>query len=735
MDHKKLEALLHDMSLKEKIGQVFQISGQLLVEDAAAMGPMQEMGVTKEDLALAGTVLGVTGAERIQNIQKEYMEQHPHHIPLIFMLDVINGYRTVYPIPLAQGASFQPELSKECARMAAREAAAAGLHVTFSPMTDLVRDARWGRVMESTGEDVYLNGLFAKAMTEGYQGDGLAGAETLGACVKHFAGYGAPDGGRDYNTVQLTERTFREYYLPAYQAAVDAKVALVMTSFNTVNDIPATVNKTLMRDILRKEMGFDGVLISDFGAIGETIAHGLSSDRADAARRALEAGVDIDMMSGAYPEKLEQLIREGQVKEELLDEAVMRILELKNKLGLFENPYKGADAEKEEQVILCPENRALARKAAEQSFVLLKNDGDFLPLKKEEKIAFVGPYVNRKQLLGGWSFLGDAADTVTVEEAAREMASDWSITFAQGCQVLDPETRLVGFGNDQETCGSPDDQQALWEEACDAAREADKVVLFLGEHFLQTGEATSRGVLELPQVQQKLLKEISSINPQVAVVLFNGRPLDLRLVNEHSQAILEAWMPGTEGGPALVRVLTGGSEPVGRLPMSFPYCVGQVPVHYDEFPTGRPYHEPDQNRFLSKYLDIPNRPLYPFGYGLGYTAFEVSEVRLDKQEMTADETLTASVTVQNVGHRTGTDVIQLYLHDVSASVVRPVKQLKGYQRVTLEPGQETQVSFEISEEMLRFYTANGTWASEPGVFEVMIGESSAVEQKAEFLLR
>lgn len=735
MEHTKLEALLHDMSLKEKIGQVFQISGQLLVEDAAAMGPMQEMGVTKEDLALAGTVLGVTGAERIQNIQKEYMEQHPHHIPLIFMLDVINGYRTVYPIPLAQGASFQPELSKECARMAAREAAAAGLHVTFSPMTDLVRDARWGRVMESTGEDVYLNGLFAKAMTEGYQGDGLAGAETLGACVKHFAGYGAPDGGRDYNTVQLTERTFREYYLPAYQAAVDAKVALVMTSFNTVNDIPATVNKTLMRDILRKEMGFDGVLISDFGAIGETIAHGLSSDRADAARRALEAGVDIDMMSGAYPEKLEQLIREGQVKEELLDEAVMRILELKNKLGLFENPYKGADAEKEEQVILCPENRALARKAAEQSFVLLKNDGDFLPLKKEEKIAFIGPYVNRKQLLGGWSFLGDAADTVTVEEAAREMASDWSITFAQGCQVLDPETRLVGFGNDQETCGSPDDQQALWEEACDAAREADKVVLFLGEHFLQTGEAASRGVLELPQVQQKLLKEISAINPQVAVVLFNGRPLDLRLVNEHSQAILEAWMPGTEGGPALVQVLTGRSEPVGRLPMSFPYCVGQVPVHYDEFPTGRPYHEPDQNRFLSKYLDIPNRPLYPFGYGLGYTAFAVSKVRLDKQEMTADETITASVIVQNVGHRTGTDVIQLYLHDVSASVVRPVKQLKGYQRVTLEPGQETQVSFEISEEMLRFYTADGTWASEPGVFEVMIGESSAVEQKAEFLLR
>lgn len=734
MNHTELEALLQDMSLREKIGQVFQISGQLLAEDSAAMGPMQEMGVTQEDLSLAGTVLGICGAEKICKIQKEYMERHPHHIPLIFMLDVINGYRTVYPIPLAQGASFLPELSGKCAQMAAREAAAAGLHVTFSPMTDLVRDARWGRVMESTGEDVYLNSQFAKAMTEGYQGNDLAGEETLGACVKHFAGYGAPEAGRDYNTVQLTERTFREYYLPAYQAAVDAGVALVMTSFNTVNDIPATVNKQLMRGILRDEMGFDGVLISDFGAIGETIAHGLSSDRADAAKRALEAGVDIDMMSGVYPEQLEQLIRGGKVREELLDEAVMRILELKNRLGLFENPFKGADPEKEHAVILCEEHRALAREAAERSFVLLKNENDFLPLKKEEKIALIGPYVSRKQLLGGWSFLGDSGDTVTVEEAARALMPEWNVTFAKGCTVLDPGTKLVGFGEYREEAYTEEEQSRLWREACDAAREADKVVLFLGEHFLQTGEATSRGILELPQIQQKLLREITAVNPNTAVVLFTGRPLDLRLVREHAKAVLEAWMPGTEGGTALIRTLTGACEPTGRLPMSFPYCVGQVPVHYDEFPTGRPYHAPDENRFLSKYLDIPNQPLYPFGYGVGYTTFSVSPVCLDREEMTRDGCITAKVTVRNTGDRTGTDVIQLYLHDVAASVVRPVKQLKGWQRITLEPGEEAEAVFRIREDMLRFYTADGIWDSEPGVFEVIIGESSASENKKSFLL-
>lgn len=339
-------------------------------------------------------------------------------------------------------------------------------------------------------------------------------------------------------------------------------------------------------------------------------------------------------------------------------------------------------------------------------------------------------------MLGGWSFLGDPADTVTVKEAAETLAAGWNFTFAKGCPVLDPETRLVGFGKDSQESYTEQEREVMWKEACEAARQADKVVLLLGEHYLQTGEATSRGVLELPEVQQKLLKEITSINPKTAVVLFNGRPLDLRLVRDNACAILEAWMPGTEGGPALIRTLTGACEPTGRLPMSFPYCVGQVPVHYDEFPTGRPYSgAEDTNRFLSKYLDIPNKPLYPFGYGLGYTTFSVSEVRLDREEMTREGTITASVTVKNTCSRTGTDVIQLYLHDVAASVVRPVKQLKGYQRVTLEPGEEKEVSFEIREEMLRFYTADGSWDSEPGSFEVMIGESSETENKKVFVLK
>ena len=735
MEHKKLEELLDSMGTKEKIGQLFQVSGQLLAEDSVAMGPAQELGITKEDIELAGSVLGITGSEKIRKIQEAYMKKHPHHIPLMFMLDVINGYRTVYPIPLAQGASFDPELSKECAKMAAKEAAVSGLHVTFSPMTDLVRDARWGRVMESTGEDVWLNSRFAEAMVQGYQGEDLKDKYTLGACVKHFAGYGAPDGGRDYNTVQLTERTFREYYLPSYQAAVNAGAALVMTSFNTVNDIPATINKELMRKILRDEMGFEGVLISDYGAIGETICHGVAEDRSDAARLAMEAGVDIDMMSGVYPENLEELINTGKVDRKLLDEAVMRILELKNKLGLFENPFKGADEAEEEKYILCGDNRKLALEAAEKSFVLLKNEEKFLPVKRQEKIAMIGPYVDREELLGGWSFLGDPKDTITVKEAAQKLGKDWNFIFAKGCTLLDEDTKLEGFGQYREEKLTREEQKALWDEACKAAETADKVILFLGEHYLQTGEATSRGNLDIPAIQKRLLKEIVSINPNTAVVLFNGRPLDIREICESSKAVLEAWMPGTEGGMALMNILSGTHEPTGRLPMSFPYCVGQVPIHYDSFPTGRFYDEKQkENRFLSKYLDIPNKPLFPFGWGLGYTDYSISDVRLDKKELSEREKIVAEVTVKNIGDRTGTEILQLYIHDVAASVVRPVKQLKGYKRITLQPGEEAVVKFEIKEEMLRFYMENGEWGSEPGKFEVMIGRDSSTENKKMFTL-
>lgn len=735
MKEEKLWELLREMDLKEKIGQLSQITGNFFLEGAALItGPMQQLHINEEDVKLSGSVLGMIGADVLIQLQKDYMEKHPHHIPLLFMTDIINGYKTIYPIPLAQGASFMPELTRRCAAMAAKEAAAAGLHVTFSPMVDLVRDARWGRVMESTGEDVWLNSLFAKAMVEGYQGEEIRSEDKLAACVKHFAGYGAPDGGRDYNTVQLTERTFREYYLPAYKAALDAGSKMVMASFNTVNDIPATINKPLLRDILRKEMGFEGALISDYGAMEETIYHGLCADREEAARLSIEAGMDIDMMTGIYAENLEELVAKGQVDEKLIDEAVMRVLRLKNELGLFEHPYKGADSRREKEIIFCPEHRELAREAAERSFVLLKNEKEFFPIKKEEKVAFIGPYVDRKYLLGAWSPMGNAEDTVTVKEAAEEMLKEWNITFSQGCPIM-KNVVMTGFEEFHEKEYSEKEELELLKAAKTAAQKADKVILFLGEHYLQTGEAASRGNLEIPDIQQNLLAEMEKVNPNIGIVLFNGRPLVLSGIEKMSEAILDVWFPGSEGGTAIVRTLIGACEPAGRLPMSFPYCVGQVPVHYDEFKTGRHYSkEKEKERYVSRYLDIPNAPLYPFGWGVGYTEFTISDIQLSKDKMRKTEKIYASVIVENIGKQKGTEVIQMYLQDVAASVVRPVKQLKGFQRITLDAGERTEVVFEISEDMLQFFTADASRKSEPGEFILYIGKNSAIENQTRFWL-
>ncbi|MDD3277682.1 MAG: beta-glucosidase BglX [Lachnospiraceae bacterium] len=734
MKEQELQQLFDSMSLKEKAGQLFQLAGGMLADDTAMMGPMQDMGIEKEDIQLAGTVLGSMGAEKIREIQDAYMENHPHHIPLIFMLDIINGYKTIYPIPLAQGAAFSPKLTEACAAMAAREGAAAGLHVTFSPMVDLVRDPRWGRVMESTGEDVYLNGCMAEAMVKGYQGADLKGAETLAACVKHFAGYGGAEAGRDYNTVEVSERSFRDFYLPAYQKAIDAGSALVMTSFNTINGIPATVNRWLMRSVLREEMKFDGVLISDFGAIGETVCHGVAENRSDAARKGIEAGCDIDMMSGTYPENLEQLIEDGRLDIKLVEESAWRVLQLKNRLGLFENPYKGADQGKEREVCLCREHQELARKMAQESFVLLKNEEELLPLKKERKTAFIGPYVENKYMLGGWSFTGDPQDARTIREACGELKG-YDITFHKGCPVLSSDVKLEGFGNYTQETVPAKQQEEMLSQAIEAAKAADEVVLFLGEHFLQSGEATSHGEIMIPRVQQELLDRIYEVNPEIAVVLFNGRPLDLRLVQKKAKAILEVWMPGTMGGAAIVDTLTGKAVPGGKVPMSFPYSVGQIPVHYDELPTGRT-HLPgkDKDRFVSKYLDIPNKPSYPFGYGLSYTRFEISPVQLSGKTLHAGEHIEAEVVVKNIGDRAGTETVQLYLHDVSASVSRPVKQLKGFQKIVLEPQQETVVRFSITESMLTFLREDDTVGSEPGSFEVYIGSDSETKNKAVFEL-
>lgn len=736
MEEQKLKQLFESMSLKEKVGQLFQVAGAMMAaDDTAMMGPLQDMGIAKEDINLAGTVLGSMGAENIKQIQDAYMKKHPHHIPLVFMLDIINGYKTIYPIPLAQGASFSPEQVKECAAMAAKEGTASGLHVTFSPMVDLVRDPRWGRVMESTGEDVYLNGCMAEAMVKGYQGDDLKATHTLGACAKHFAGYGGAEAGRDYNTVEVSERTFRDFYLPAYQKAIEAGSALVMTSFNTVNGIPATVNKWLMRAVLRDEMKFDGVLISDFGAVGETINHGVSENRADAARRGIEAGCDIDMMSGTYPENIEDLIASHRLDEKLVDECAWRILQLKNKLGLFENPYKGADVEKEKNICLCEENKELAKRMAEESFVLLKNEDQMLPIKQGVKTAFIGPYVNCKNMLGGWSFTGDAAASITVMEAAGSL-EEYDISFHPGCTVLSGDVKLEGFGANVQEVMTEQELETSKKEAVAAAKKAEQVVLFLGEHFLQSGEATSHGLLEIPCIQKELFEAVYEVNTNITVVLFNGRPLDLREITEKSKAILEVWMPGTMGGPAIIAALTGKKNPSGKLPMSFPYCVGQIPVHYDELPTGRP-HKPgkDKDRFVSKYLDIPNKPLFQFGFGLSYTQFEMTPVELSAEVMKKEDILTAKVSVKNIGGCAGTETVQLYIHDISASVSRPVKQLKGFRKVTLDPQEERVVSFDITESMLEFLREDGIVGSEPGRFEVYIGSDSETNNYAVFELK
>jgi beta-glucosidase len=738
MKQTDLEKLLADMSLKEKVDQMLQLSGAFYLgdENSVLTGPANDMGIGKEDLEMAGSILGAAGADTMKKLQDDYMAKQPHHIPMLFMMDVIHGMKTIFPAPLAQGATFDPELSGECASAAAKEASAAGLHVTFSPMVDLVRDARWGRVVESTGEDPYLNSRFSEAIVKGFQGDDLKTPGKVASCIKHFAGYGGAVAGRDYNTVELSEHTFREFYLPAYKAGIDAGAAMVMTSFNTINGVPASTNKWLMRDILRGEMGFDGVLISDFAAILETVAHRSSKDAADAAKKALEAGVDIDMMTSVYAANLCRLVEEGEVDEHLIDECCLRILELKNKLGLFENPYKDADETKEKEVILCKEHRDLAREAARKSFVLLKNEEKILPLGKEKKIAWVGPYVHSRNLMGAWSFIGDAKDVTNLEEAVKAQADTTNMSFHTGSPMLGSDIRLEGFGEAMEQSTTPEEEEAMLLEAVNAAKEADVVVLAIGEDRLQSGEATSNANIRIPEIQQRLLERVSKVNENVVVVLFNGRPLDLRDVVSKAKAVLEVWMPGTEGANAIADVVFGAYAPSGKLTMSFPYSVGQVPVHYNEYSTGRP-HVPgkDKDRFRSKYLDIPNAPLFPFGYGLGYTSFAISDVKLDKAELGMEDEIKASVTVKNTGDTKGTETVQLYIHDVAASVVRPVKELKDFCKVTLQPGEETEVIFKITEEELRFLTENERVESENGAFEVFIGSDSTTENKAEFVLK
>lgn len=729
MRNEQLLELLSQMSMEEKIGELFQIPPYFFSGNNVT-GPAAEMGITDKDIQVAGSCLSVIGAAQLRQIQQTHMENHPHHIPMLFMADIINGCRTIFPIPLAQGCTFDPALVERGAAVAAREAAACGVQVTFSPMADLVQDPRWGRVMESTGEDGWLNGLMASAMVRGYQGKGLTEKGKIAACLKHFAGYGAPLGGRDYNTVELSERTLREDYLPAYRAAVEAGVELVMTSFNTLNRIPSSGNEWLMRQVLRKEMGFEGVVISDWAAVAELIVHGIAADGDEAAELGIHAGVDIDMASPVYIKNIKTLLDQGRLHPEEIDEAALRVLQLKNKLGLFENPYKDASEEDEASLLLCDAHREAARECAEKSFVLLKNEGQ-LPLKAAESVAFIGPFVDTHLLNGAWSIFGKDEETATVQEVISSRYP--GMTFSHGAPIADPGVTIVGF--QQQVENDPTDPAAALAEATALAQKAERVVLLLGEHRDFSGECASKADLTLPECQLELLRQVAAVNPNVTVVLFSGRPMDLREVQKHAAAILAVWMPGTEGAAALARVLFGEAAPTGKLTMSFPYCVGQVPVFYNRMNTGRPLTgDYRTTRFSSQYRDIPNEPLYPFGFGLTYTTFSCSPVTLDRSNMTAGDTLTASVTVTNTGSRAGTETVQLYIRDLCGSVVRPLRMLKGFQKVTLEPGQAQVVSFQITEEMLRFYDIHMNFVSEPGKFQVFIGFDSNAEQSAAFEL-
>ena len=729
MTKEELLHLLHQMTTQEKCRELMQLPMEAFTETDISTGPCEDLELTDEKMAQVGSILSLTGAEWTRKVQEEHLKNNRLNIPLLFMADIINGYKTIFPIPLAQGCTFDPDLVRQLAEAAAREGAAAGVHVTFSPMADLVRDPRWGRVMESTGEDPYLNGIMAEQMVKGYQGNDLKEEGRLAACVKHFAGYGAPLGGREYNQVELSERTLLEDYLPAYEKAVRAGARLVMSSFNTLERVPSTGNRKLMREILRGKMGFQGVLISDYAAVKELIAHGLAEDEAEAARLALEAGVDIDMMSRCYSDFLCDQIERGEVAQELLDEAVLRVLELKNDLGLFENPFKDGSPEKEKELLLCEKHRSLAQKAAEESFVLLKNEENMLPLSKEETTAFIGPFGEEKGLLGAWALFADREDTVTVKEGVERLCPGQ--IWAKGCEILEPGQKwLRGYIpiTEETWKQTAETAEEKIKEAVEAAEKADRVVLLLGEQELESGESGSCGHIGLPPSQMKLLKAVVQVNPNLVLVVFSGRPLILTEACAYAKAVLFAWMPGTQGGPAVANVLYGCSNPSGKLTETFPYHMGQIPVYYSDFATGRPQ--------MPGYIDIPKEPLYPFGYGLSYTEYAYSPVKLDQKVLDSQtDVIHASVRVKNTGSMEGREAVQLYIQDVKGSVSRPVRQLKGFQKISLAPGEEKEVRFEIREEMLRFWTIDMEYRSEPGRFRVWIGTDSRTENGEEFYLR
>ena len=716
-----LKALVSQMTTKEKLGQLCQFNAKVFRDtNAKITGPMIKYGLSDQDIANMGSVLNFHSVTDMCEIQKAHLEKDRNKIPMLFMMDVIHGFRTIYPIPLALGCSFDTDLVAECTQMASKEASAGGIHVTFTPMVDYVRDARWGRVMETCGEEPMLNGKMGAAQVKAFQGESLKNTDNIATCVKHFAGYGASEAGRDYTAVDLSEHLLREYYLPAYKDCIDAGAKMLMPSFNGLGGVPSTANKWLMNKVLRKEWGFDGVVISDYNAVCELIKHGVANDKKEAAKLAFECGCDIEMCNTAYYHNIEELINEGVFTEKQLDNAVYKVLKLKDELGLFDDPYRGATEEKSQKVCLTPKHRAIAKKAAEKCAVLLKNSG-VLPFSKNVKnIAVIGPFADNKEIIGWWACNGEPQDTVSVKEGIEKLVPSANITVAKGCSAEYNELSEDGFA-----------------EAVDAAKNADIVILCLGEPSDYSGESNSRTDIDLPGVQNELAKAVIDANPNTAVVLFNGRPLSITKLDSIAPAILDMWFPGTEGGSAAASLLFGDANPQGKLSMTFPKNVGQCPIYYNYYPTARPKgNENDAVRVLyhSGYIDCGNLPLYNFGYGLSYSNFVYESMTLSNDKMTKDSTIEVTVKVKNDSDTDGIETVQLYMRDLVATTLRPVQQLIAFEKVNLCAGESKEIKFTVTEKMLRYYNCENEFVSDAGKFKLMTGYADHFAFTEEFEL-
>lgn len=708
----QVDSVLALMTLEEKIGQM-----TIYTTDWESTGPTIRAGYQNDiRTGNCGSLFNSHTVAFTRKLQEIAVNESRLGIPLLFGYDVIHGYKTIFPIPLAESCSWDLAAMEQSASIAAAEAAAAGLHWTFAPMVDISREPRWGRVMEGAGEDPYLGSQVARARVKGFQGDNFNGTNHILACIKHFAGYGAPIAGRDYNTVDMSERTFRDFYFPPYKAGIEAGARTVMTSFNDLDGIPSTGNKWLLNDVLRKENGFTGFIVTDYTSINEMVNHGYAADEKHAGELAANAGVDMDMQGGVFQRYLKESIAAGIVSEKMVDEAVRRILRIKFELGLFKDPFKYCNEQREKAVVFAPAHLEASRDIARKSIVLLKNDNKTLPLTKGKSIALVGPLAaDRGNLIGAWSGAGEGDKCVSVLDAFQERSAKdgFKLMHTKGCDIEGTDTS--GFA-----------------EAVLIGREADIIIAVIGENKDMSGEAAARAHITIPGVQEQFIKALVATGKPVVVVLMNGRPLTFPWIAKHASAIVEAWWLGTRGGPAIGDVLYGDYNPSGKLTMTFPRDIGQVPIYYNIKNTGRPYDP--ATKWNSRYQDIVNSPQYPFGFGLSYTTFTYDSMMVARKDYSFNDTIIATVNVKNTGPVAGEEIVQCYVRDLVGSVTRPLKELKGFEKIKLAPGESKKVIFKLTSKDLAFYTADMTFKAEPGAFWLMVGPDSERLQKKEIRL-